>query len=154
MTLTAPTHLRGKMPNLPGKPSALIEERSAWIAAQIKAGHNREAISRALGVSEQTALRFIREARLKGMIPPSAATAEAPAPVIAADDPTKRVVICGSARVTLPRLPGDDAEGEACIHRPETDPRFSLVRLHPSPSRRINIAAVIAAIRQEKEAME
>lgn len=148
MTLTAPAHICGKLPNPPGKRSPLIDERNAWIANQVKAGHSIRHIGAALGVVTDTVLRYVREARREGMLPP--AVVEAAKPI--QPQPDKRIVICDGARVSLPRLPGDDAESVVCTHRPETDPRFSLVRVSPTTERQTDVAGAIAEIRRAWEA--
>lgn len=163
MTLTAPAHLRVH-DEYRKIADGLRPERRDWIIAQHIAGHSTRDISNALGVSISFAQNTLSQARRTGVLPPFVkpdpkprgtakplAVSEVPAPAIKHRDPTTRVVICGSGRVTLPRMPGEDAESVLCAHRPESYPRFSLVRMNPTTERRTDVSGVIAAIRREVE---
>lgn len=163
MTLTAPAHLRVYERRQP-----LAREhhdaRRDWIIEQRRAGHKTRDIAAALGVAMSLPETIISQARKDGILPPYVKpppkprltaklepVADTAVPASEQRDPAKRVVICGTDRVTLARIPGEDAEGVLCTHRPETNPRFSLVRMSPTTERRTDVNGVIAAIRREAE---
>lgn len=167
MTLTAPAHLRTHGRRQPLAPEFHAERRD-WIIAQAAAGHSTRAIAEALRTGTSLIEVVQCAARKDGILPPFVRqrsmrllevqprlAEETPPPLEDRHDPTKRIVTFDSRdgrSVSLPRLPFETASG--CIDDPrhETTPRQTLVRAHPSERRRVDIAAVIAAIRQEKEA--
>ncbi|WP_313349805.1 hypothetical protein [Paracoccus sp. (in: a-proteobacteria)] len=70
--LTAPAHLRGRMPESIHDPLRI--ERNAWIAARAAEGHTRRAIGDALGVTHQTVSSVLCRRGLKSKRGPARPT--------------------------------------------------------------------------------
>lgn len=154
-TLIAPPHLRSLHNG--SSPAELLDERREWARGQYRDGRSSIEIRQALGSS-----RWVIQQMLK--VPPAAKSlppADSPRPKPLPDDRMRMAIPSAAyssttdatAFVSLKRGPFDakDCRPDA---RPETNPRFTLVKYgKPRRPAQPSVLAVIAAIRNELEAM-